>query len=125
MFHRNRNKFNATRVKKDGHSFASKGEASLYDLLLLREKAGQIKDIRHQHQITFIDTVVNWRVDYSFWSNELNETVYAEYKGMETPDFVVKKNLWRTHGHGLLELWYGNYKNPYLKETIRTKPLKG
>lgn len=125
MFPRNRNKFNATRVKKDGLSFASKGEASLHDTLLLREKAGQIKDIRHQHQITFIGTMVNWRVDYSFWHNELNEIVYAEYKGMETPDFVVKKNLWRTHGVGLLELWYGPHQRVFLKETIRPAPLKG
>lgn len=121
MFSKFKNKYSAKRTEKAGIWFDSKLESSVHDVLLLREKAGEIKDIRVKHRVTFTDTLINWNIDFSFIDVASSVTVWCEAKGIETSDYKIKKKLWMTHGLGKLEIWKGTAARPILVETITTK----
>lgn len=111
-----RNKFGAKRV--DG--FPSKLEAAVYQLLKLRERAGEISDIKRQQTVVLQegsrDVRITWRVDFSFI--ERNELVYAEAKGIENADYKLKLKLWRANPPAPLEIWKGHHMRPKLVERI-------
>ena len=117
-------KFGATRTNHAGRSFASKLEASVFDLLTLREKAGEIRDIRCQHTVD-LGFDIRWRVDYSFEEVATSERVWAEAKGLETPDYALKLKLWRNGcGPGRLEIWKGTHVRPRLVEVVKPHGMK-
>lgn len=119
-----RNKFHATRVKYGSKSFPSKLEASVYQMLELREKAGEIKDIRLQHAIRF-PCGPSWKVDFSFVDVATGETVFCEAKGVEVETYRIKKRMFSgcpvIENVGKLEVWKGHYKMPKLTEVIKSK----
>lgn len=123
-FYRSKNKYRAKKVEKAGTWFDSKLESAVHDLLLLREKAGTISNIRVKHKIVFNDTDISWNIDFSFIDLASGDIIFCEAKGLETADYKIKKKLWQTHGHGVLEVWKGTAARPVLAETIITKPLK-
>lgn len=106
-------------VRSNGMS--SKLEASVYQLLVLREKAGNISDIRQQHAVD-LSCGIKWKVDFSFIDNETKERVFAEAKGVETERYRLCLKLWRGgHGPGRLEIWKGGYQRPQLVEIVTPK----
>ncbi len=111
-------KYGAKRTSRGDLGFASKLEASLYDLLILREKAGEINQIRSQPRVLLSDAKISWKVDFSAHHIPTNQTLYFEAKGVSTADFRIKLKLWRFYGPGPLELWKGNYQKPELVEII-------
>lgn len=117
-----KNKYNAVRTA-DG--FPSKLEASVYQILKLREKAGDIKDIRRQHVVD-LGYGVRWRVDFSFVDCKTGERIYAESKGVECEGYRLKRTMWKNGaGPGLLEIWKGNHTKPRLVETIEPRGYGG
>ena len=108
------NKFGAQRT--DG--FASKGEASLHQILSLREKAGEIKLIKCQQRVHLVCGIY-WKVDFQFYTTKKNRQVWAEFKGFEDARYLLIKKLWACgFGPGELEVWKGSWQRPYLAEKI-------
>lgn len=118
------NKYNPESTKIDGHFCASKLEASVGQILHLREKAKVINDIRYQVQTWLTDARIGWKVDFSFWERSDEQRVYCEAKGIETSDYRIKLKLWRVYGPGPLEIWKGTYQNPQLVEVIYPRQVK-
>lgn len=119
------NKYGNKRTEHAGYSFASKAEAALYDLLRLREKAGEIKDIRNQVHVRLTAAAVTYVPDFAFWDIKENTYKYAEYKGFETDVFKIKLRLWRFYGPGPIEIWRGHYAKIFLAETVIPKIVTG
>jgi hypothetical protein len=112
------NKYKAKRT--DG--FPSKFEAAVYYLLVLREKTGEIKNIKRQQTVVLQDgpreVRITWKVDFSFEICATGKTGYAEAKGFETADYKLKLKLWRANPPARLEVYKGNYKKPKLDEVV-------
>lgn len=110
-FNRFKNKYNA----KPTGGFPSKLEAALYDQLLLREKLGEIRNIKRQVTVILQDgpreEKISWRVDFSFEEAPLWRVVFAEAKGLPTNEYKLKLKLWRRLKPAPLEIWMGNYRN--------------
>jgi hypothetical protein len=112
------NKYKSKRVDYDYHNFASKLEASLYQWLKLREKNGEISDIRSQETVYLTKARIIYKPDFSYTDNKTKERIYAESKGIETPEWRIKRRLWQHYGVGKLEVYKGKYDNFKLSETL-------
>ena len=114
--------FSKYRAKRTADGFPSKLEASVYQMLLLREKAGEIKNIRRQHAVQFA-CGPRWKVDFSFTDCATGETVYCEAKGAELETYRLKKRMYAgcpvLESAGKLEIWKGTYARPVLVEEIK------
>lgn len=110
-------KLGNVRTELDGHSFASKLEASVYQLLKYRKLAGEIRSIQVQDHVHLtaarIAYVPDFRCEMADGSIE-----WTEAKGMEGPRWPTIKKLWRFYGPGPLHIWKGDYRRPRLAETI-------
>lgn len=102
--------------------FPSKLEAAVYEQLLFRERAGEIKNIKRQQTVVLQDgpreIKITWRVDFSFERTSDGKLVYVESKGFETSDYRLKLKLWRKLKPAPLEIYRGDYKRPTLIERI-------
>lgn len=120
-------KYGATKVKYDSKEFPSKLEASVYQQLQLREKAGEIKEIRMQHAVRF-PCGPSWKVDFSFVDVATNETIFCEAKGLELETYRIKKRMYSgcpvIENAGTLEIWKGSYQHPKLTEVIKPQRCK-
>jgi hypothetical protein len=117
------NKFGA---KRTADGFPSKLEAAVYQMLLLREKAGEITNIRRQHLVRF-PCGPGWKVDFSFTDCATGETVYCEAKGQELETYRLKKGMFAgcpiLESAGRLEIWKGTYHRPRLTEKITPESI--
>lgn len=110
-------KYGSTRVKQYGYSFASKLEAAVFAIYKAMEKAGEISDLKIQQRVYLLrEPDIYYIPDYSFVRD--GELVYAESKGMETPEWKLKKKLWIHFVPHKLEIWRGSYQRPKLDEII-------
>lgn len=112
-------KYKAKKVQYDNFSFASKLEAAVYQILKLRELAGEIENLRCQETIYLTKAEIVYKPDFSFTIE--NMKWYAEAKGLSTASFNIKKRLWEYYGPGPLEIYKGTYQRPFLVETIIPK----
>jgi hypothetical protein len=112
-----KNKYSA--VAKDG--FPSKLEAAVYDILLLREKAKEIKDIRRQVRVELTKAAIAAKIDFAFIDVRSGETVYCEAKGSDTERWILIKRLWPHYGPANLEIFKGRYTRPQLVEIIEVE----
>lgn len=113
-----KNKYNAKRTTVDGASFPSGLEASVYCLLKLREKSGEIKDIKRYASVYLMGRI-SWKVDFSCWDIANKRHLWVEAKGMECREYLLKKEIWRCgFGPGPLEIWKGTARKPVYIETI-------
>lgn len=106
------------KVTHAGMNFGSKLEAAVYDILLLRERAGELAEIKTQQHVYLTAARIDYIADFSFWCHRTNAQVWCEAKGIETPVWRIKRRLYKHYGPGALEVWQGNYRKPFLKETI-------
>lgn len=113
-----RNKFSAQRT----NGFSSKLESAVHDILLSRQKSGEISEIKCQQTVVLQegarDVRIAWKVDFSFVENTTKQLVYAEAKGIETMDYKIKLKLWRKNPPAPLEIYKGHYSSPKLVERI-------
>lgn len=110
-------------AKKTADGFPSKLERAVYEMLLLREKKGEVKDVRRQHRVDLV-AGVSWKIDFSATDTKTGKTIFVEAKGIETSDYKIKKKLFKEFGTGLLEIWKGNYHKPKLAEVITPASLR-
>jgi hypothetical protein len=107
---------------KQSGDFPSKLEKAVYELLVLREKAGEISDIRRQVSLVLQDgpqnVKITWRIDFAYTDKKNQTTTYCEAKGVETETYRLKLKLFRKNPLGRLEIWKGSYKKLYLDEVI-------
>ena len=109
-------KSNKFRAKRSG-GFDSKLEFSVYNILLLRERAGEIKDIKSQQSVD-LTAGIRWRVDFSFIDVKSMALVYAEAKGVVTEGYRLKLKLFKHYRDEKLEIWKGTWQKPFLYKTI-------
>lgn len=116
------NKFGRKRVEKAGITFDSKAESSVHDILLLREKAKELK-ITGIHVRVIIDPEadIRWVADFQCLDLLTNEIIFIECKGFETPEWRLKLKIIRARFPFKVEIWKGSYKKPYLDEIIIPK----
>ncbi len=123
LFAPKKNKFNASRVDRNGfsHGFASKLECSVYHWLLLREQNGEISKLLQQQTERLSAAEISYRADFSYWDNKAKEKVWVEAKGKDGEGWLIKKKLWGTYGPGRLEIFKGNYRSPGVSEVLEPK----
>ena len=88
----------------DGHSFASKLEAAVYQLLMFRERAGEIKIVQLQSRVYLTDSRILYIPDFQCLNLKAENVFFVEAKGFETPDWKIKKRLWEHYGPAPLEI---------------------
>jgi len=95
-------KFKNIRTVIDGISFPSKAEGAYYCMLKLRERAGEVSNVEMQKPYALTVNgflVCTYRADFVF--DDLHEKRHrcVDVKGMQTPEFKIKKKLmWAVHG---------------------------
>ena len=115
-------KYKNVRISHAGYAFASKGEAALFDELKLREKAGELKDIKCQTHVYLTLARINYIADFSAIDVKENCPVWFEFKGFETDVWKIKKRLWKYYGPGALFIYGGNYtKIRFIEAVIPTE----
>lgn len=108
-----RNKFGA--VSTD--SFPSKLEKAVYEILMLRQAAGEIRELKRYPSVR-LTRRIRWKVDFSFVVVATGELTFCESKGSWTADAGLKLTLWRERAPGNLEVWQGDYRSPRLVEVV-------
>gem|GEM_PF-1741262 len=107
------------KIEHAGHWFDSKLEASLFDLLALRERGGEISALTHQPGTVFLSSArIQYRPDFRYFNKKTGEEEYAEAKGFPNDKWPMKKKLWKTFGPGTLHIYMGSYRSLKLTETI-------
>lgn len=100
-----KNKFNAKKTKVAGRTFDSGAESRCYLMHKQWEKEGKIKDLRCQVTIKLSEAEIYWRADFAYRNLE-GEIEVAEYKGVETNEWLLKKNLYKVYGPYKLTIYY-------------------
>ncbi len=118
----------ATRANKFGakktNGFASKLEHAVYQVLKLREISGEIKLLKTQARVTLTDAKIVYIPDFQCEHIATGEVFYVEAKGSETPEWKLKKRLWKVYGPGRLEIWKGTHVKPRFVENVIPQPVK-
>lgn len=114
-------KYKNNRVKHLGYSFASQFECAVFNLLLARERAGEIKDIQVQDHVYLTEARICYIPDFKFLDLTTKNFTWAEAKGFETDVWKIKKRLWAFYGPGKLEIYKGSAKRISLVETVVPK----
>lgn len=115
---RRSNKYGAKRIEVAGESYDSKAEHEMHTLLKLREKAGDIKNIRRQMVIQ-LTRFVKWRADFVVFSIKKDQDVIVEFKGLEDARFRVIKQLIREFAPMPVEIWKKQGNRIYLDQEIQ------
>lgn len=120
MIKRNkRNKYGA-RATGGAGGFPSQLEAAVYGLLELREKNGEISELKRQQSFVLQDGPQNqritWRIDFSFI--EKGVLTFAEAKGFPDEVYKLKLKLWRAKKPHPLEIYEGRASNFSMTERI-------
>lgn len=100
-----RSKYGNKKVEHAGRSFASKLEASGFDMIQNRK---DIKLRRQQAHIKLSKADILYIADFEcddLTSNIQDALRYIEIKGFETPEWKLKKRLYRIYGKWPLEIW--------------------
>lgn len=108
------------------NGFPSKLENAVHDLLLTRELAGEISEIKQQQAITLkhcelCGDKLTWKVDFSFIRLSDGKKVYCEAKGCETSGYRKRLKAWKKNPPFDLEIWKGSWQKPYLDEFIKSR----
>jgi hypothetical protein len=107
---------------RHGHKHRSKLEASVCQVLHLRKKAGEIKDIKVEDHIYLTDARIGYVVDFRCTTSD-GKLFWVEAKGHPNDTWAIKKKLWRIYGPGPLEIWMGTHQDPGLDEIIEAQDV--
>ena len=107
------NKYKAVR----SGGFHSKLENSVYQILSLRKKAGEILDIQCQVTVYLTCARVVYIPDFRCVMKDSSVEFY-EAKGFEGPRWPTIKKLWKYYGESPLLIYKGSHLRPVLVETI-------
>lgn len=118
-----KNKYHAIRSQSyDGRSFHSKGERDCYEMLVLREKAGEIRELECQ-VTTRLTAGITHKTDFKCWDNLKDEPLWVEYKGFVDQRWRDIQKLWRFYGPGRLKVYAGyGIRMKLIDEIIPVEP---
>jgi len=91
-----KSKFKNIRTEIDGIKFQSKREGAYYSQLKIREKAGEVYDVKLQnrHALTINGQLICTYVsDFEFYDQIEKRHRVVDVKGVRTPEFNLKKKL--------------------------------
>ena len=97
-----RNKYNAKKIKIDGHTFDSKREAERYCELKLFVKAGEIRNLELQPRFLLQDKFVDKqgnkhrKIEYVadfLYIDKLGRNIVEDVKGVLTDVYKIKKKI--------------------------------
>lgn len=114
-------KFGNTLVSTSGRSFGSKLETAVFQVIKFRERANEIRFLQQQDRIALTAAEIAYIPDFKCEDLKTGEIFWIEAKGFETPEWRIKRRLWQHYGPGKLEIWMGDWRKPFLKETIIPK----
>lgn len=81
----------------DGIRFASKREATYYGELKKREGDGEVADVILQPPFKLLgpkgELIATYRADFAFWDVSQARRRVVDVKGVETPEFKLKKKM--------------------------------
>lgn len=118
-------KYGNQRTNFSGYSFDSKLETSVYQQLLLMEKAGEIKDIVVKPNIFLTEAMIRMIPDFKAFHIKEGIEFYHEAKGFQDRVWGLKLKLYKVYGPGPYVIWKGNYKRPFIDDTIYPKKRSG
>ncbi len=105
---------------KPANGFPSKLESAVYELLKVREAAGEIRNISRQVSVELQpgdkDTRIRWRIDFSFERVSDGRLCYAEAKGIALAEYRLKLKLFKGQKLAPIEIWSGTWQRPKLIE---------
>lgn len=111
-------------TSSDNRSFPSKLERDVYELLLQRQKLGEIKDLQCQIQVHLTKAKILYKPDFKYFNCVNEQTEYAEAKGFETNIWNLKKRLWKFYGPAKLFIYKASGKIIVLSEIIEPQIWK-
>jgi hypothetical protein len=102
------NKYHAKPVREGGRYYASTAERDYHAELVLREGAGDVRNIVCQPAVELV-AGIKYRPDYQYEERAgVNgcgwRTIWCDVKGVETREFRLKLRLWREFGPGPLKI---------------------
>jgi len=90
-------KYGAKRTWVDGIAFDSKAEAAYYSQLKLRDRLGEVTDVKLQEPFVVFgpkgQVICTWKADFTFWDVKEKRKRVIDVKGVQTPLFKLKKKL--------------------------------
>lgn len=113
------NKYGARKITVAGETFDSTGEYDRYCQLKLQERAGLIHALSRQPRYVLCvngEEVCEYRADFAYFEN--GRQVIEDYKGVITPEFRIKRKLFKAL-YPALELRVTNRKGEVVN--IRTR----
>lgn len=113
-----RTKYGQKKTELAGQTFDSKAEATLYQELLLREKAGELENLRRQVRVSLTKSKIIYIADYCAFDTSKQKDIYFEMKGFETDVWKIKRRLWTEYGPSELHIYKGDYRRLKLHEVI-------
>lgn len=106
-------------VSHDGQGFPSQLERDVYEYQVMRQKSGEIKNLRRQVQVYLTEAKILYKPDYAWELTSNDQTEYGEAKGFETEVWRIKRRLWKHYGPGTLYVYkHAGRSNVALAETI-------
>lgn len=101
-----------------GYSFASKLERSVFDLLCLMEKAGEIQNIKCQDHVYLTEARIIMIPDFKVFDLTLEQNIWIEAKGYESDIWRIKRRLWKVYGPGRLRVYKAKGKALFMSEEL-------
>lgn len=115
-----RNKYGNKKIETPDGRFDSKLELRQYEMLMWRQRAGEILGLQRQVRIKLGNSPqckVSYIADFAYFDNKRGVLVLHDSKGVETPEFVLKRK-W------LLDCYSGFvFLVAYFQKTIEFKPF--
>ena len=97
------------------HSHRSKLESSVCAIL---SKDLQNELVGVERHVYLTNARILYIPDFELRNRITGLTSYAEAKGFPTPEWAIKKRLWKHYGPAKLSIWKGTHQKPFLDEVI-------
>ena len=105
----------------ENHPHPSGLEASVCELLILRQRAKEIRNLKWQHTV-HLGSGIKWKVDWSFERAPDWHPMLAEAKGVEGRDYRMKLKMYQNGGGTCpIEIWKGSAARPRIVEVVVPK----
>lgn len=117
-------KYGAVKVFKHGRKWPSKLELAVYEMLLLMERGGKLKDIKCQVTVRFHTHHYGYTTmipDFKAFDIPANREIFIEAKGFKTREYIRKEKAWAMNGPAPLYVYEGNWRYPKLAKIIEPK----
>jgi hypothetical protein len=89
-------------ITADGITFDSRLEARRWKQLKLLQAAGMISQLDRQVKVKLTQANIGYIPDFVYTEN--GRRVHEDVKGLELPEFCIKKRLWKVYGPGPLRI---------------------